>query len=602
MTEPAIDIRESARSQLGELGLFAGVDEASLALIEENLETIALPSGTVLFEQGEESDSLYIIRSGRLHIYIEDGQGGERSIAQIGAGETVGELGVLTGEPRSASVRTVRDTELIKLGRPLFHKLLDDHPSSIVTLTRAIARRLHHHVEGRMPHSTMHTVCLMPLSRNLPLEWIKEAMLAGLNQMGPTTTLTKDRAAGETSDWFAYQERSCARLVYHAQPKCNAWTRLCLRQSDLVLLIARADDPEPPGDLLTMIENLAVGRVLKLVVLQPKGTTYPVESAPWLNRISARLRFNLVPETPGAAARIGRIVTGRAVGVVLSGGGARGFAHIGVIRALNEMGIEIDHVAGVSMGSIMAGGVAMGWSLDEFRQRLQETFIDINPVGDYTLPMHAFTRGKRLTRLIRENFGDRAIEDLWLPYFCTSTNLTEGGPTCFRQGPLWRAIRASVSIPGLVPPVVHDGQVFVDGGLVNNMPVDVMDEINLGPVIGVDSGGVRGNYRLDERVFNAGPVDTFRSWRTPAITSVLVRSAMVAGESHTSRLAKMADVVLTPALHGIGLLNWRAIDRMIEIGYECASAPKAVEAVKAAVERYEVAQVQSKLTRSHVHA
>jgi NTE family protein len=252
--------------------------------------------------------------------------------------------------------------------------------------------------------------------------------------------------------------------------------------------------------------------------------------------------------------RLTRLVTRRGVGLVLSGGGARGFAHLGVIRALREARVPIDFVGGASIGSIVAAGVAMGWSDEEMRQRYRRSFVDTNPVNDYTFPRIALTRGRKVSRLLEREYGAMQIEDLRLPFFCMSANLTTGQAFEHRRGLLCGALRASVAIPGVMPPVIQGDAVLVDGAAINNLPVDVMRRHAPGLVIGSDVGvdrtsGVPGHFNIFQILVYAG----------------LVSSA--AGESVQRRLA---DVLLKPPLVNVDLLDWQAFDRAIEAGYAYA--------------------------------
>ncbi|EQD48475.1 cyclic nucleotide-binding protein, partial [mine drainage metagenome] len=131
------------------------------------------------------------------------------------------------------------------------------------------------------------------------------------------------------------------------------------------------------------------------------------------------------------------------------------------------------------------------WSVTELTDRFRHYFVESRPLRDYTLPFVSLVSGRKVSRMLFEAFGELAIEDLPLSFFCVSSNLTTGHPYVHRRGELWRALRASVSVPGVLPPVVNAGQVLVDGGAMNNLPVDVMLELGRGPVIGCDAGADR---------------------------------------------------------------------------------------------------------------
>jgi NTE family protein len=268
-----------------------------------------------------------------------------------------------------------------------------------------------------------------------------------------------------------------------------------------------------------------------------------------------------------------RLLTGRAVGLVLSGGGARGFAHLGVVRALREHGVPIDLVGGTSMGGILAAGVAMDWSDEELATRFRRSFVDTNPLSDFTLPLVSLVSGRKVGMLLRREFGDIDIEDLPLPFYCVSSNLTTGRIAVHQQGTLWRWLRASVAIPGVLPPVFQGGEVFVDGGAMNNLPVDVMRARGRGPVIGVDCGM--------DRAFTADPEEAeapfFRRLfggrpgrRRPNILQILWRAGMVNSTTATLERRSQSDLLVTPALESLDLLDWKGFERAIEIGYRDA--------------------------------
>jgi NTE family protein len=259
---------------------------------------------------------------------------------------------------------------------------------------------------------------------------------------------------------------------------------------------------------------------------------------------------------------------------VLSGGGARGFAHIGVVRALREAGVPIDVVGGTSMGAIMGAGVAARWSDAEMVERFRRTFVATNPLSDYTLPIVSLVSGRKVSRLLRQEFGEVAIEDLPLPFFAVSANLTTGRGSVHREGELWRWLRASAAIPGVLPPVFHGGEVHVDGGVINNLPVDVMRAANVGIVIGVDVGSDT-TFTSDIQAVDLPPLWKLLGWfrrhkQRPTILQILSRAGMINSDAATLAGRRMTDLLLQPPLAAVDLLHWKAFARAIEAGYRHA--------------------------------
>jgi len=260
------------------------------------------------------------------------------------------------------------------------------------------------------------------------------------------------------------------------------------------------------------------------------------------------------------------------VGLVLSGGGARAYAHIGAIRALHERGVPIDFLCGVSMGAIIAAGLAMGWDDPELESRIRQAFVASSPLDDIALPLIAMTHGRKVSERLQEHFGDRNIADLWLPFFCISTNLTSGAYQVHRSGLVREALRASLSLPGVLPPVTKDNDVLVDGAVLKNFPADIMRSLQSGPIVGVDVG--RG------RSIDAADVVEPRSfwrwllsgeWRRgPPIVSVLMRAATVRGGAELILAHQAADVLIQPDVDHIEIRDWKAFEPGVDAGYQAA--------------------------------
>jgi NTE family protein len=254
---------------------------------------------------------------------------------------------------------------------------------------------------------------------------------------------------------------------------------------------------------------------------------------------------------------------------VLAGGGARGFAHIGILKALHEARVPIDQLGGTSMGALIAAGLAAEWSIDELTERMRKAFVDTNPLSDYTFPLIALVRGRKVSNLLRDNYGDVRIEELPKPFFCVSSDLTTGRIHVHRAGPLWRALRASVALPGILPPVTHHGHLLVDGGVMNNLPVDVMAENPHGPIIASDVTGELDLHATDDQ-YGERPL-WWLLWQrmrgTPSIVSILMRSGTVGSEAQRRVVRQQANYLFEPPLEDVGLRDWHAFDRAIAEGY-----------------------------------
>jgi len=245
------------------------------------------------------------------------------------------------------------------------------------------------------------------------------------------------------------------------------------------------------------------------------------------------------------------------------------------MRALQAAKLPVDAIGATSIGAIIGAGWAAGWSHGEMIERMRRAFVQQNPLGDYTLPFVSLVAGRRVGRLLRGEFGEQCIEDLPLPFFCVSTNLSSGQVAVHRRGKLWLWLRASVAIPGVLPPVCTQKQIHVDGATINNLPVDVMRESLDGVILAVDAGADR-MFEATVEMSEVPPAWRILSWlRHPRprinILQILLRSGMINSTTATIAHRQLADLVLRPPLERIDLLDWKAFDRVVELGYRHAS-------------------------------
>lgn len=549
--------------------LFESVDADTLAAIESTMEWFSLPAGWTLFRQGDAGRDLYIVISGRLDATIRRDHEDEVVVARIGAGELVGEMALISGEPRSATVIARRDTELVRLSQFAFEALIESRPKAMLPLTRLVVRRLADATRGSTGTIPSRTLALLPLAKGLPVSTLAAGLKEALSALGIPTFVVNEGAANQETEWYDRIEENHGLVIYQAESSATDWTQFCLRQADHIFLLGRADAPPPDPATMALLTS-ELRRRCTLVVLSDAEASKPAAASSWHERRLAEFHCHVRLGNSADLLRLARLITGRAVSLVLSGGGARGFAHLGAIRALREAGISFDLVGGTSIGAIVAAGTALEWSCDELADRLRQAFVDTNPLSDYTLPIVSLVKGGKVTCLLREHFGETRIEDLWLPYYCVSSNLTTGTAAVHRRGPLWRALRASIAIPGVLPPVVEGGEVLVDGGVLNNFPVDVMRSLGGGAIIGVDVASGQALFSAPTALESTSLWSLLRNRgrRTPGILRLLMRAGTISSEMQARECRKMVTLLLEPPLTNIDLLSWRSFERAVEAGYQ----------------------------------
>ena len=547
--EPVSAAQETQRAidWLRDCADLAGVDPVSLEALAAGAVHFSLPAGHLLFEAGSNPDGVYLLASGRLGVQTHLKSG---LTAEIERGELVGEAGWLLGAQRSATVVALRDSEMLLMPHAELDRIAAQSTHFSLALARLCARRLRHSNRQEYRPKRAHIFALVPNSIEVDIADLATRLVDELGRMGRTELVWDARATTHTAAWFNGIEESNDFVVYVANWVASGWTRQCCRQADVILMAAPATGSVHPWPAGIAEAARARGARVELALVH-QGSIEAGCAATWLKTLPATQHHHLVEPTDYS--RLARLLMRRGVGLVLSGGGARGFAHLGIIRALREARVPIDFLGGASIGAIIAAGVAMGWSDEEMRLRYRRGFVDTNPVNDYTIPLLALTRGKKVSRLLEREYGDMQIEDLRHPYFCVSANLTTGRLFEHREGRLSNALRASVAIPGVMPPVFHNAGVLVDGAAINNLPVDVMQVHAPGFVIGSDVGA--------DRNFGERRVNIFQ---------VLMHAGMVNSAAAERAQRELADVLLKPPLVNIDLLDWQAFDGAIQAGYDYA--------------------------------
>jgi NTE family protein len=564
---------ESLHEQLRNFPLLAEVGDAALKKLLAEANWFGLPGGMLLDRDGENDHALFLVVTGSLGVFAEDEKGRRKLVAHIPAGETVGEMSLISGDAHSVQLVALRDTELLRVSPLAFETLIARHPRVMLNLMRILVRRLQKTTHSDDSAGRPKTFAIIPLQDGLKDEPLPHRLAAALRSMGSRAAVLDAREADRSADWFNQFEMDHDVVFYVGDAPDSPWTHQCLRQADRIFLFARADRPLPlrPLDMPAFKERAS--GLPQLLLLHASGQS---EGLPEHFAIRSGLfesHHHIRAGNGNDIARIARFISGRAIGLVLAGGGARGFAHIGVLKALMEAGVPFDNLGGASMGAIIAAGVAAEWSIEELTERMRAAFVAKNPLNDYTIPLIALVRGKRVSTLLQHYFGEMKIEELPKPYFCVSSDLTSGRIHEHRSGALWRALRASVALPGILPPVTHHGHLLVDGGVMNNLPVDVMKQHSAGPIIASDVTGELDMRVRDDR-YGERPIWSLlwqRMSGSPSIVSILMRSGTVGSEAQRRVVREQADYILEPPLVGIGLRDWKAFDRAIKEGYEHAA-------------------------------
>jgi predicted acylesterase/phospholipase RssA/CRP-like cAMP-binding protein len=590
--------RHATRFVLRQNEKLRDLDPQLLADLESELEPVTLRGGGVLMRAGERDDTVYIVVSGRLRVVADMHEQTERVLSELGPGETIGEMSLITGEARSADVYAIRDTQLARLSKPAIERLLRRHPSAtLLMLARGPVARVRAMNSGRPPVASVATVAILPASPAVDLDAFAERLTSGLARLGTAVRVTSagvDAALGRTgaaqtadhahdaqlAEWMAEQELEHRFVVYQADRSDSPWSHWTIRQADHIVLVADASADPRPGTVETTLLAAGGGRTGRSLVLLYQAGESPSGTVRWLEPRSLDRHLHVRASDDGDHARVARMLTGHAIGLTLGGGFARGLAHIGVLRALRESGIPIDAIGGSSMGAMIGAQHLLGWDeqrmLNETARGLERSF------DDFTIPFLAFKKGGKFSRLLQQFFGGVQIEDLWLPYFCTSANLNRVSLKVHGTGSLATAVLATTRAPGVFPPIVIDGELHVDGGLVNNVPVDVMARTaNHGPVIGIDVSPPHPLHRVSDygddisgwqAIWNRfNPKPEKRAYR-PSILLILMRLIEFGGIAYRVRVAEQADLYISPDVLRFRRNDFQRASEIVEAGHTATRA------------------------------
>jgi len=592
--------------------LFGKLDEALLNELLGKLSWRRLSSGQALFRQGEPGDEMYIVVQGRLRFVVEEQSGGQRLLGEVGAGECIGEFALLArgGTPesrRTASVYATRMTDMIVLSRPVFEDLLCQYPQALLNLTRQIVRQstAMSHAVPLVEAGTV--IALLPARVGQEVGDCAVQLADALADFGPTLFLDPGRfeqlygkqGAAETprdnplslviDAWLDEREREHRYVIYEMSPlldgagRLTPWAQRCVEDADIVLLVGEAGDDPRPSAVEAALAGSGSRARRELVLLHPADCPAPTGTAEWLGPrasggASVQAHHHVRRGHAADFRRLVRRMAGKPVGLVLAGGGARGWAHVGVLQALEQAGLEFDWVGGASMGAIVAAGCALDWSSEHLRE-LAARFSDPKKLLDYTLPYASITATRRITAMLQDLTAGVDIEDTWHPFFCVSANLTKREERLHTRGPLWKAVRASMAFPGIFAPILEDGCVLIDGGAANNLPIDRMRELcPAGTVIGVNletGSSLKGEFDfgpslsgwqalLGRLIPFAGKV------RAPNLLDIISGVLDSNGRYRFNETWHCADLLITVKVDAYSLLQFDRYAEIIELGYAAA--------------------------------
>ncbi len=602
------DISSTAFALLSRVPLLGSLDAGQLGALARACTAHGVSAGDPIFRRGDPGDALYIVESGIMEVVLDEGTASEQVVSRFVPGDFFGEMALLTGQPRSATVRARSDSRLLALAKSHFDRAVADDPGLALRLSRVLSSRLFDSNEQLSRHGTrfstlvgvgdaraapsvlsglMQSVCaqlggtaalvvlgvepppgLEPPEPDLGLQTAPRPLPARADA-GVFVTISRavlERESDASVAAFLDELRQrCRQAVVWTSPEVASRRRAALHRSAVTAVLGTgshgADAAVQAADALTAELRLPV-RVAIVGDRRNGAGARPGSSLPvaWITANGG---------DPGGAGidRLARIVLGASVGLALSGGAAQGLAHLGVIEALLAAGIPIDMIAGTSGGALYGSMLASGLSIEEAQAIvIAQTRRNLMDKVDLAVPRRGMIHGARIERMVREAIGDVTFAELPRPFRAVATDLENGDEVVLGSGPVYRAVRASISIPGIFEPVRVDGRLLVDGAVVTPLPVRPVRAMGADCVIAVqvpapgrvsDERKRAAGHRLDER---------------HNLISTIFRSYAFAGDVLADQAALEADVCIRPDVALFGWRDYRSAVSIIEAGRRAGRA------------------------------
>lgn len=567
-------------SMLHQIPLFASLSPEHLEQVRASMTSLELPRGSYIFHQGERGDALHVVVTGMVEAVIDEGLPSEHVVSTFSAGDFLGEVALLTRQPRTASIRARTDARLLTLSETQFEALLEQHPHLSLLINRVLSHRLrttNEHISRQGPRTSLVVSIDETDDANGALTALVESLAQQLQTDIALVFLGRAPLRGFDASEGQVQRQRLETTSHHIHAltisgrALEAAADATIRERIDHLRAGVGHTMICAGPLLAVARPGLIAHGARALILRGEtatgeATCLQTDMATSLERAIQVAPARDVMRSTADVDRVARTLAGVSIGVALSGGAAQGTAHLGVLQALMEAGMPIDMIAGASGGALYGAMVAAGIPVATAQETvIAHTRRNLLDRVDVVVPRFGLIRGKRIEHMIHETLGERQFAELLYPLSVIATDLADGTEVVLDQGSVYQAVRASISIPGVFVPFLLNGRLLVDGGLVNPLPVNTTRAMGADYVIAVHlpaPGKVTNTRRRrghDER-------DRYN------LLSTVVRSYAFAGDVLAERSAANADVCIQPQVAHFGWRDYRSSPAIIRAGYEAGQA------------------------------
>lgn len=576
------------------------VDEEQLKLLSNRATWLSLQSQESILVQGHRHSDVYVLVHGKLRYHVKDRS--DRIIAQgyLYPGDIAGDISAFNESESVASVFSSRPCQVIKIDLELFRNTILSCSQAVNSIAQKLISHASNALQKDRRRRVRESIAIVPLDDCVPIDAFMADLASSLNKFGVTGVVTKSIAENslglnftdDVPDEQVYQQnyqtisnfiRSHDFVLFQAESLLSNWNKTVFKEVDRILLLTNSRGAT--FDVLLQEHLLTVQQQMesKIEVVFLQNDEAPKGSKEFLKGMCATSHHHVWLDRKPTVDRIARIVSGNSVGLALGGGGARAAAHVGLIRALEEAGIPIDFIGGTSIGAFIGALYAGGLDASAIEDVLMKNVVGTKLFNDYTMPIVSIVRGSKVSDLFQGIFGDRDIEDLPISFFATAVNITSTNLEIIDEGKIWEAIRASSSLPAILPPFPHSKGLLVDGGLLDNVPGLPMLARGCDFVIACDVGGIAnskiddGIIQLSDNLGRSPPLwrfikNRFSSKRVlyPRIPDIVTRCMLVGSKEQSQKTIDNADIYVRMPVEKWGLFEFDSAKELIRVGYDYA--------------------------------
>ncbi|MDZ4795157.1 MAG: patatin-like phospholipase family protein [Bacteroidota bacterium] len=558
--------------------LFGEINDEQLEHILSIAKIVSYDTGQYVFQQDDPGNAFYIVLSGRFRV-LQKSSDGIYILGDIAVGEPIGEFSLFTRELHSASVVALRKSIVISIADDEYTLLIKEFPSFANIITRFVIERMRRNALQKKVDAAPKNIAVVNLQPENDVSVTTAQLQEQLINMGMEITIYNSLSISEKNyeSTFDDMDKHAGLNILVCDSDHIEWAKQSIAYCDLVIVATEfyADcNLYEIEKLLNLYSTSVLNKKIYLLLFHPEDAKLPENTRRWFENRNCDLHIHFRKNNLRDIRRFCRIITHQAIGLVLGGGGARGFAHTGVVKALLEAGLEFDFVGGTSAGGLYGTAITYAdFDMEKIMRLCKLAAQSKLTSNDYTLPFVSLMSGKKIRRFLQEMYNDTFIEDLWVNSFCVSTNFSNASIKVHENGLLRKQVEASIAIPGVFPPVIINQNLHIDGGVIDNLPVESINKKPVRYTIAVSLSAentpvvnlkeVPSSWKMFwDKITKSG------TEKLPGLSSILIDSITINSRHRQEQSKQHVSLFIELDLKEYKFLDWNHWEQIIQKGYD----------------------------------